>query len=151
MADENKNAQQAPKFDEDAAVVEQEIGRFPVDKVPQELLDAYHITPEMLAEIKPGTHTVYTYAQVRVGVRKGYILRKVGEAYMVMPTGPRMKEYRGMITLNETGELLWDMLPNAADEAALVHALTEAYEVDEATAQADVRAFMARLRELEIL
>ena len=49
MADENKNAQQAPKFDEDAAVVEQEIGRFPVDKVPQELLDAYHITPEMLA------------------------------------------------------------------------------------------------------
>ena len=107
MADENKNAQQAPKFDEDAAVVEQEIGRFPVDKVPQELLDAYHITPEMLAEIKPGTHTVYTYAQVRVGVRKGYILRKVGEAYMVMPTGPRMKEYRGMITLNETGAFLF--------------------------------------------
>ena len=151
MADENKNAQQAPKFDEDAAVVEQEIGRFPVDKVPQELLDAYHITPEMLAEIKPGTHTVYTYAQVRVGVRKGYILRKVGEAYMVMPTGPRMKEYRGMITLNETGSFLWDVLPDAAGPEELVDRLEEEFDADRPTLEADVAAFLAELTKWGIL
>lgn len=143
MADENKNAQQAPKFDEDAAVIEQEIGKFPVDKVPQELLDAYHITPEMLAEIKPGMHTVYTYAQVRVGVRKGYILRKVGEAYMVMPTGPRMKEYRGMITLNETGAFLFkeSQKPEPTREK-LIKAAMEEYKVGEEEAAENVDSFI---------
>lgn len=40
-------------------------------------------------------------------VKPGFVLRKVGQAYMVMPTGPRMKEYEGMITLNETGAFLY--------------------------------------------
>ncbi len=44
---------------------------------------------------------------VLIGVKPGYVLRKVGQAYMVMPTGPRMKEYKGMITLNETGAFLF--------------------------------------------
>lgn len=44
---------------------------------------------------------------VDVGVLPGFMLRKVGQAYMVMPTGPRMKEYEGVITLNETGAFLF--------------------------------------------
>ncbi len=44
---------------------------------------------------------------VEIGVVPGYMLRKVGQAYMVMPTGPRMKDYQGMITLNETGAFLF--------------------------------------------
>ncbi len=45
---------------------------------------------------------------VEKGIRPGYVLRKVGQAFMVMPTGPRMKEYQGMITLNETGAFLFE-------------------------------------------
>lgn len=44
---------------------------------------------------------------IKIGVKPGYVLRKVGQAYMVMPTGPRMKDYKGMITLNETGAFLY--------------------------------------------
>lgn len=84
-------------------------------------------------------------------IRKQLVKREIAGDVILVPVGDASLMLQGLLTLNETGELLWDMLPNAADEAALVHALTEAYEVDEATAQADVRAFMARLRELEIL
>lgn len=84
-------------------------------------------------------------------IRKQLVKREIAGDVILVPVGDASLTLQGLLTLNETGELLWDMLPNAADEAALVRALTEAYEVDEATAQADVRAFMARLRELEIL
>lgn len=40
-------------------------------------------------------------------IKSGYVLRQVGQAYMIMPTGPRMKDYEGMITLNETGAFLF--------------------------------------------
>ncbi len=84
-------------------------------------------------------------------IRKQLVKREIAGDVILVPVGDASLTLQGLLTLNETGELLWDTLPNAADEAALVRALTEAYEVDEATAQADVRAFMARLRELEIL
>ena len=53
MAEENKN-QQNQKIDLNDAILFHKIGRFPVDNVPQELIDMYHITPEMLKEIEPG-------------------------------------------------------------------------------------------------
>lgn len=47
------------------------------------------------------------YVTIKIGVRPGFMLRQVGKAFMVMPTGPRMKEYEGVITLNETGAFLF--------------------------------------------
>lgn len=47
------------------------------------------------------------FQKINVAIKPGYVLRKVGQAFMVMPTGPRMKEYQGMITLNETGAFLF--------------------------------------------
>ena len=76
-------------------------------------------------------------------IRKQLVKREIAGDVILVPVGDASLTLQGLLTLNETGELLWDTLPNAADE--------EAYEVDEATAQADVHAFMARLRELEIL
>ncbi len=51
---------------------------------------------------------VQRVGHIEGGIRPGYVLRKVGQAFMVMPTGPRMKEYKGMITLNETGAFLFE-------------------------------------------
>ena len=74
---------------------------------------------------------------------KGYILRKVGEAYMVMPTGPRMKEYRGMITLNETGAFLFkeSQKPEPTRDK-LIQAAMEEYKVGEEEAAENVDSFI---------
>lgn len=53
--------------------------------------------------------------------------------------------------MNETGRFLWDKLEKDTDENALVSALLEEYEVDGATAEKDVKAFLEVLRKNNIL
>lgn len=93
---------------------------------------------------------------VKIGVKPGYVLRKVGEAYMVMPTGPRMKDYKGMITLNETGAVLFkaSQQPNP-DFDTLMQALRDEYGVEDDEARVAVNSFVrqcanAGLFEVEI-
>ena len=69
----------------------------------------------------------------------------------MVATGKAVKEFNGYITLNETGRFLWDKLGKDTDENALVSALLEEYEVDGATAEKDVKAFLEVLRKNNIL
>ena len=63
----------------------------------------------------------------------------------VVPDGSRI-QWRGMITLNESGVLLWKALEIGADTDALVKALTSEYAVEESVARADVEAFLEKLQ-----
>jgi hypothetical protein len=74
--------------------------------------------------------------------KPGFVVRKVGDAYMVVPTGPRMKEYRGMITINETGAFLFDQIKTRRSAAELIEALRKEYEIDEDTAFEAISAFV---------
>lgn len=84
-----------------------------------------------------------TLRTVIIGVKPGYILRKVGQAYMVMPTGPRMKEYQGMITLNETGAFLFkESQKPEPTKQKLIDACIAEYGATEEEAQKAVDAFV---------
>lgn len=74
--------------------------------------------------------------------RTGFVTRKVGDAYMVVPTGTRMKEYKGMITVNETGAFLFDQVKERRSAQELVDALKKEYEIDDETAFEAVSAFV---------
>ena len=80
-------------------------------------------------------------------IKKDFIARKVAGEYIVVAVGKTSVSFHSMIRLNETSYLLWQKLEQGADVAALVTALTDKYEVDEATAAADVKAFVEQLRE----
>ncbi len=85
----------------------------------------------------------HKFIRVKIGVKPGFILRKVGEAYMVMPTGPRMKEYKGMITLNETGaDLFKASQAENPSKRSLMDALIAKYGVDEKEAEEAVDSFV---------
>ncbi|MCL1964293.1 MAG: PqqD family peptide modification chaperone [Firmicutes bacterium] len=85
---------------------------------------------------------------VQIGVKPGYILRKVGQAYMVMPTGPRMKEYQGMITLNETGAFLFqESQKPEPTKAKLIEACKAEYGASEEEAGEAVDAFVLQCAE----
>jgi len=75
---------------------------------------------------------------VTIGVRPGFMLRKVGQAYMVMPTGPLMKEYEGMITLNETGAFLFkeSQKPDPSKQSLMEACMQEYGATEEEAAQA---------------
>lgn len=73
-----------------------------------------------------------------------------GETFLV-PIGDAALRYSGLFALNEVGAFLWDALPEADDAAALVERILEEYDVSREQAEADTSAFLAKLREMEII
>lgn len=86
-----------------------------------------------------------------MNVRKQLVKRTIAGDVILVPVGDSSLELKGLLTLNETGERMWDLLLQCDTEEALVQHMLEEYEVDEATLRTDVREFLAQLRQLEIL
>jgi len=83
-------------------------------------------------------------------LKDGFILREVAGEHVVLPSGDELN-LNMMITLNETGAFLWKKLQQETDEAALVSALLETYDVDVDMAAQHVNTFIAKLREHDFL
>ena len=84
-------------------------------------------------------------------IKEGYLLREVAGSSVVIPLGKSSLDFNGMITLSETGAFLWKKLEQGADESALVAALLEEYDIDEATAKSDINSFIEKLRSAELV
>lgn len=84
-------------------------------------------------------------------IKEGYLLREVAGSSVVIPLGKSSVDFNGMITLSETGAFLWKKIEQGADEKELVAALLEEYEIDEETAKNDTKAFLAKLRDAELV
>lgn len=54
-------------------------------------------------------------------------------------------------SLNETGTRIWEMVQQTAGEDAIVEALLEEYEVDEATARSEVRRILDELIDAQLI
>jgi len=78
-------------------------------------------------------------------LKDGFVLRKVADSYVVVAVGAEAKKHNVMITLNETGALLWEKLSEGAEKNDLVQAILEVYDIDEATAEADVERFIEKV------
>lgn len=79
-------------------------------------------------------------------LKKDFALRRVADAWVVLPLGAATIDFNGMLSLNESGALLYRELEQGADRERLVDALTAEYVVDRETAQSDVDAFVQKLR-----
>lgn len=80
-----------------------------------------------------------------------FVLRQVADTWVVMPLGQTSVDFSGMLTLNETGAILWQALENGGDRLALAKALRDEYDVAEEDVLADVDAFIAKLQEIGCL
>ena len=78
-------------------------------------------------------------------LKENFILRQVADTWVVLPLGAENLNFNGMLTLNETGALLWKALEQGGDREALADALTAEYTVDRATALSDVDEFLEKL------
>lgn len=76
--------------------------------------------------------------------KSGFILRAVGDNYIIVPVGAEAQKFNGIIKLNSTGKFLWEMLEKGTSEEELVKALVAEYETDEETAKKDVEAFVKK-------
>ncbi len=78
-------------------------------------------------------------------IKQGFILREVAGNYIVVAVGSAVKNFNGVINLNETGAFLWKLLKEGSDEEGLVKALLAEYDVEEELARTDVKAFVDKL------
>ncbi len=76
--------------------------------------------------------------------KSGFILRALGDNYIIVPVGPEAQRCNGIIKINETGKLIWEMLEKTATREELVTAMTEHFEIDRVTAEKDVDIFVEK-------
>ena len=84
-------------------------------------------------------------------IASGFVRRPVGDSHMVVPVGTRTRDVPGVIALTESGALLGERLEQGATEDELAQALLAEYEVERGQAEADVRSFVAELRDKGVL
>lgn len=84
-------------------------------------------------------------------IKKELVKRDVAGDTILVPVGKTVYDSNGLFILNELGSFLWDRLEKAESEQELLDAILEEYEVPREVAQADLKEFLDRLRELGIL
>ena len=71
-----------------------------------------------------------------------FVIRQVADRFVIVPVGTAAEKFSGMITINATGKLLWDLLENEKSLESLAQALVEEYEIDMELALKDVKTFL---------
>lgn len=85
-------------------------------------------------------------------IRNGFVVREIAGQYVVVALGETSKIFNGIIKLNESAKLIWDMLVKGAEKEDIVEALLNEYEgVEAAVVKADVDNFINKLEGANIL
>ena len=79
-------------------------------------------------------------------LKENFILRPVADTWVILPLGEASINFNGMLTLNESGVLLWRTLEQGGDRERLADALMTEYVVDRAQALSDADTFLEKLK-----
>lgn len=84
-------------------------------------------------------------------IKSNYVLRQVADIWIVLPLAEENLNLNGMLTVTESGAMLWKILERGSDLQTLVNALTDEYEVTEEQSRADVIKFVEKLKQIGCL
>ena len=84
-------------------------------------------------------------------VDKEFVLREIAGDYIIIPTGKTVLDFNGLITVNEVGADLWNMLQDDVTMEELVQGILKEYEVEEDVAREDIQEFLTTLDKSGIL
>jgi len=79
------------------------------------------------------------------------MLREVVDVFVITGTGREAYRPNEIMSLNDTGAFLWNILKEGADVQELVTRLMQEYGVDEKTAAKDVDVFLGQLRKKDLI
>ena len=78
-------------------------------------------------------------------LEKEFVLREIAGDYVIIPVGKTVIEFNGLITVNEVGVSIWNMLQNEVTLDQIVQGILNEYEVEESVAREDIREFLDQL------
>ena len=83
--------------------------------------------------------------------KPGFVLRNVVDEYILMPKGENIGQFNGTVLFNEVSAFVWEKLQNPMSKEDLLKAILDEYEVDKATASADLDKLLDTLRGYEVI
>lgn len=84
-------------------------------------------------------------------IKDGFELRKFGGKWLAVTVDEAADENNVLVTLNETGAFVWEILRDESSYSDIISAIVENYDVDEAVAKGDLDNFLQICRENGIL
>ena len=84
-------------------------------------------------------------------LRGEFIIRQIMDDIVAIPVGQTARDMNGMILLNDVSKVIWECLEQETNLEDIVTAVTDAFEVSNEEAQADVLEFLEKLRGLSLL
>ena len=79
-------------------------------------------------------------------IKDGYILKSVAGSNVVIATGMERMDFRGIITFNDTGAEIFNMLNGTYTVEEIIEKLAKDYEISYDVAKADVMKLIEKMR-----
>ena len=83
-------------------------------------------------------------------LKSRFVSRKVGNELVLVPLVSNVAQMDTLFNLNETAGFLWENLDENSSVENLTNLLLENFEVDDATAEKDVKDFLDRIQKFEV-
>ena len=83
-------------------------------------------------------------------IKNGFVKKDVAGMHIVV-SADSSSDFDGIITLNDTGAFMFDLLISGISEKELADRLVDEYEVEREIAEADTAAFIKKLDDAGLL
>ena len=84
-------------------------------------------------------------------LKDGFMLKKILDDYIVVPTGDNIVDFAVAVSLNETGAFLWQQLESEKSIEELADTLASEYDITSAEVIDDVIEFVELLKSRDFL
>lgn len=84
-------------------------------------------------------------------IEDGFVVREIAGETIAIPSGDAAKSLSGLVSLNESGRFLFELLRTEQTADSLLCAFLAEFDVDESTAREDIEEFLGILRQGGIL
>ena len=75
-------------------------------------------------------------------IKEGFLLREVAGNTVVVPIGDEAVEFNGVITINETGKFIWELMQDGIEKEELLDKFMNEYNISEEEAKEDIKTFI---------
>ncbi|MGN0521765.1 MAG: PqqD family protein [Eubacterium sp.] len=84
-------------------------------------------------------------------LKDGIVTNSIDGESFAIATGKASKSFNGLVRNNPTAAFVFELLKKEQTEDSIVNAMLEKYEVDEATARADVKELLDLLKSKNLI
>ena len=74
--------------------------------------------------------------------KDSFLLRNIGDQSFLVPLGAKAREINGLVSLNETGSFIWELLAEDRSIESLVVEVARSFSISEKGVQADIQSFL---------